>query len=171
MNTNYKIESIIVLLNEDCVLSRYYPLIPVKTDLANYLKQQGVVYKDDCNKIADSKLAESGLLDTNTVRLFRRFLSMYDINPTKTKELNSLQLTADEKKSFAELYLLPGVKYTRASLYYKAGLQSLYDFTQLTATEIVDKCNATIVTQNLDCKCPLLKEVKTHIAVAKAFVG
>ena len=39
LNTDYKIEAIKVLLNEDCILSRYYPLISCKDILVENLKK------------------------------------------------------------------------------------------------------------------------------------
>ena len=40
-------------------------------------------------KLSDESLLKAGLSDIEMVRLFRAFLVLYDINPTKLKEINS----------------------------------------------------------------------------------
>lgn len=72
-------------------------------------------------------------------------------------------------QSFQELYQLPGVKYTRAMLYFKAGFRFLADIAISSPQEIIAKTEGIIRKENLSLKVPLLKEVKTHIAVARAF--
>lgn len=73
------------------------------------------------------------------------------------------------KVRLRELYQLPGVKSTRATLYFKAGFRSLADIAVSTPQEIIAKTESVIRQENLGLKAPLLKEVKTHIAVARAF--
>lgn len=48
LNTDYKIRAIKVLLNEDCILARYYPLIPYKDLLVENLSKMGCYTKSDC---------------------------------------------------------------------------------------------------------------------------
>ena len=52
---------------------------------------------------------------------------------------------------------------------YKAGLCSLETIAQSSVQEIIAKTESVIKTENLDLKVPLMKEVRTHIAVARAF--
>ena len=125
MNTNYKIEAIIILLKEDCILTGYYPLIQYKESLVCNLKKLGCITKSEM--LSDEELQQAGLPDIGLVNLFRRFLTMYDINPSKLKEIGKLDISPEEAEGYLELYHLPGVKSTRASLYYKAGFRSLED--------------------------------------------
>ena len=94
---------------------------------------------------------------------------MYDINNVKLKEIDRFVLPVEEAIAFKELYLLPGVKRTRASLYYKAGFKSLLDIANATSQDIIEKTAYAIRKFLLNCKVPLVKEVKTHIAVSRAF--
>ena len=169
LNTDYKIKAIKVLLNEDCILTRYYSLIPYKDILVENLNKIGCYTKSDCMKLSDESLLEAGLSDIEMVRLFRAFLVLYDINPTKLKEINSFCKEKEEIQSFQELYQLPGVKKTRAMLYFKAGFRSLRDIASSSPQEIIAKTENIIRKENLSLKVPLMKEVKTHIAVARAF--
>lgn len=169
LNTDYKIEAIKVLLNEDCVLTRYYPLIPYKEMLVESLKKMGCDKKSDCMKLSDTSLLEAGLTDIEMVYLFKAFLGLYDIKLAKLKEIKAVCKEEEEIEAFRELYQLPGVKSTRASLYFKAGFRTLTDIAISTPQEIIAKTERVIREENLDLKVPLLKEVKTHIAVAKAF--
>lgn len=169
LNTDYKIEAIKVLLNEDCILTRYYPLIPYKDLLVENLKKMGCVTKSDCMKLTDESLSNAGLADIEMVHLFNAFLVLYDINPTKLKEITAVCKKDEETQAFRELYHLPGVKSTRAMLYFKAGFRSLVDIALSTPQEIIAKTEDIISKEDLSLKVPLLKEVKTHIAVAKAF--
>ena len=169
MNTDYKIEAIEFLLNRDCVLGRYYPLIPIKSQIISFLKSTDVTVKNDCDKIPDEAYLKSGILDKNTLLLFKRFLSLYDVKQTKFKELDKLGLTPKKYAVYKEFYYLPGVKERRASLYYGIGLRSIKDIASALPSDIIYKCEEFIKRENSGLKPPLLKEVKTHIAVAKAF--
>ena len=171
LNTDYKIEAIKVLLNKDCILTRYYPLIPYKEILVKNLKKMGCDTKSDCMKLSDETLLDAGLANTEMVHLFKAFLVLYDIKPAKLKEIASVCKNDEEIQSFQELYQLPGVKSTRAMLYFKAGFHSLADIALSSPQEIITKTEDVIRKENLSLKVPLLKEVKTHIAVAKAFTG
>lgn len=166
---NYKIEAIKILLNTDCVLTRYYSLIPYKEKLVNNLIELGCTTKDECLKLDDELLIKSGLPNIEDVRLFKSFLNIYDINKSKFKEINTFCTSKEEENAFYQLYLLPGIKKTRATLYYKSGYDTLKVIANSSAEEIIFKISGTIDRDNLELKVPLLKEVKTHIAVAKAF--
>ena len=169
MNTDYKIEAMKGLLNEDCILARYYPLIPYKEKLVDGLHNTGCQTKSDCMGLSDEALLEAGLADIGMVQLFRAFLTLYDINPAKLKEITSFCQEKEEMQTFQELYQLPGVKKTRAMLYFKAGFRSLEDIAKSSPQEIIAKTGNIIREENLSLKVPLIKEVKTHIAVARAF--
>jgi len=171
LNTDYKIGAIKILLNEDCILKGYYPLIPYKDILVDNLYKMGCYTKSDCMKLSDESLIEAGLTDVVMVQLFKAFLTLYDINPTKLREITSVCKTPEETESFRELYQLPGVKSTRAMLYYKAGFRSLETIANSSPQEITEKTENIIRKENLNLKVPLMKEIKTHIAVAKAFTG
>lgn len=166
---NYKIEAIDILLNEDCIIARYYPLIPYKKELLEDLKNRGISTRDACLNSFEQLHLVRIFNDQNLVVLFRRFLSMYEMNQLKQKELKKLDLPEDEKKVFEILYNLPGVKEVRARLYYLAGYRSFKDIANSSLEEILEKLEKTIKENNLDVILPLPKEVKTHIAVSKAF--
>jgi len=87
------------------------------------------------------------------------------------REIPAVCKTDEEIQSFRELYQLPGVKSTRATLYFKAGFPRLADIASSSPEEIIAKTENVIRNENLSLKVPLLKEVKTHIAVAKAFTN
>jgi len=162
---NYKIEGINVLLNKECILERYYPLIPFKDEIVNLLKKNGINTKEEalnCDAILNNLFNDDKL-----TFLFKRFLNMYEINKSKLKEIDKLNLSEEERKSFQELYLLPGVKETRARLYYLSGLRTLNVIANKTTKEIIELTLKTINEMNLQYKAPLEKEVNTHIAVAK----
>lgn len=170
MHTNYKIEAIRILLKEDCILTGFYPLIPYKDSLVDNLKKLGCITKSDCEKLSDEELQQAGL-QVGLVVLFRRFLKMYDINPGKLREISKLDVSPEVAESYRELYYLPGIKCTRASLYFKAGFKALEDIAGSSVEEILEKTTKVIKEENLNLKVPLVKEVKTHIAVARVFTN
>lgn len=111
------------------------------------------------------------MLKTNgCVHLLRRFLTLYDPNPQKFRDIKKVTTDPAEQQAYTELYYLPGVKQTRASLYYKAGYKSLADFINTTPEEVQARTSLTISKYGLPCVVPLPKEIRTHIAVAKAFL-
>ena len=171
VNTDYQIEAIQELLNEDCILTRYYPLIPYKLLLIKYFKAMGCRVKSDCLKLSDEALMSAGLPNIEEVNLFRGFLTMYDVNPRKFKEIDSVSRTPEEVEAFKQIYHLPGVKSTRANLYYKSGFTSLDAIASSTPEEIRKRTEELIEKEKLNLKVPLMKEIKTHIAVAKAFIN
>ena len=169
MQLNYRIEAIKELLNKDCILERYYSLIPVKEKMIDFCTSINCNTKKECLQLPDEIIQQSGVLNQAEINLFRSFLSMYDINNAKLREIDRFLLSAEEAIAFKELYLLPGVKSTRASLYYKAGFQSLLDIADATSRDIIEETTSAINKYSLNCKVPLVKEVKTHIAVSRAF--
>lgn len=170
-NRNYPIGAIRNLLNEDCLLAGYYPLIPYKDTLAERLERADCRTKAKCLLLTDEALLEAGLPDLEMVQLFRLFLKLYDINPAKLKEIDSFCRDGYERQMYEDLYHLPGVKKTRAMLYVKAGYRSLGAIAYTTPQELIARTESVIRKEGLDCKPPFVKEAKTHIAVAKAFTG
>lgn len=169
IDTDYPIEFLRILLNEDCLSDRFYPLISIREDLIVGLKSCGCVTKNDVSRLPDGKLDGIMLHDEAKVKLFRRFLTIYDPNPQKFKEIPKLTSDPAEQAAFTEMYHLPGVRYTRAYLYYHAGYKTLRDLADTAVEEVLPKTAMTISNENLTCIVPLPKEVRTHIAVAKAF--
>ncbi len=166
---NYKIEAIHVLLNENCTLQRFFPLIPYKETLLQNLIQHQYYTKVDCMTLSDKELLEMGLPDAETARLFKNYLSLYDPKENKFKEIKKTATTEAEAAAFQELYLLPGVKATRAKLYFDAGYKTLRSIASTTPEQIILDTSNVIQEKNLSLITPLPKEVRTHIAVAKAF--
>lgn len=170
VNTDYKIEALAVLLDKSCLAERYYPLIPYQKALLRALPLLGCRTKSDAEKLPDEAFAEIGFSDTGMLRLFRRFLTIYDPNPAKLREIPKVTPDPEEQAAFRELYYLPGVKAVRASLYYRAGFRSLSDFAEATPEAVLSRTAQAIAAYSLSCIVPLPKEVRTHIAVAKAFL-
>ena len=169
IHTDYSIEALALLLDRKCLSERYYALIPYKERLVSELTRLGCRMKSDAEKLSDDVLLSIGLGDADNVRLFRRFLTIYDPKPQKFREIEKLCLSPQEQAVFQELYHLPGVKNTRAELYSRAGFLSIRDIAEACEEEILARTAAAIAENGLSCIVPLPKEVRTHIAVAKAF--
>ena len=169
MPQNYRIQAINELLCRDCVLERYYPLIPIKEKIIDFCAGINCNTKDECLHLSDQRLLQSGLFDQALLDLFKRFLTMYDIGAAKLREIDRLSLSDDEAVAFRQLYLLPGVRAARAALYFKAGIKRLRDVADSTPQGIIEKTTRAIKEHSLGCKAPLPKEAKTHIAVSRAF--
>ena len=164
----YKIEAISVLLNEDAILSRYYPLISYKDILIDRLKKNNLLTNYDCFN-SDINILLNILGSIELVNLFKRFLIMYEVDESKITKINNLNISEEEKKSYRELFLLPGVKQTRADLYYLSGYKSLKDIASSDVNEITNRMNEAINKYNLNYIVALPKEIKTHIAVSKVY--
>ena len=171
ISTDYNIEALRILLDKRCLSERYYPLLPYTDALLSGLPLLGCRKKSDAEKLSDEALAQIGMTAPETLRLFRRFLTIYDVNPQKFKEIPKLCSDEEEQAAFRELYCLPGVKYVRAALYYRSGYRSIAAFADTTVEEVLEKTARTIAENGLSCIVPLPKEVRTHIAVAKAFTA
>ncbi|MCQ2425557.1 MAG: hypothetical protein MJ070_05375 [Lachnospiraceae bacterium] len=169
ISTDYGIDALDVLLKKDCLLDRYHPLIDGKEKLITGLKALGCLKKSDIAGIPDADLMRIGLKDPDAIGLFRRFLTLYDPDPRKFREIPALVSDPAEREAFTGLYHLPGVKYSRAKLYYLSGYRTLVMFTVTDADEILSKTARTIAENKLSCSVPLPKEARTHIAVARAF--
>ncbi|MBQ7849728.1 MAG: hypothetical protein IJ343_08425 [Clostridia bacterium] len=163
-----RIEAIDVLLNEDCRLERFCPLIPCKAALISSLLANQHLTKSACLALTDEALMALGLPDAAAAGLFRRFLCLYDVKESKLREIGRVAADGAEAAAFRELYLLPGVKATRARLYMAAGYDRLEKIASASPDEILRNAASVILRGDLPMKAPLPKEVRTHIAVAKA---
>lgn len=166
--TNYPLSALEILLDSLCLSNRYAPLIPYKAALLAGLCTLGCKTKADAQCLSDADFLQMGL-DAEILPLLRRFFTLYDPNPRKFREIARLTADSREQAAFRELYCLPGVKFTRASLYYRVGYRSLQDIAEASPEEILEKTAQTIAAEHLSGTVPLPKEVRTHIAVAKAF--
>ena len=169
IRTDYPIEALPILLDRSCLLARYDPHVPHAAALLSGLRALGCRVKSEAAALSDEALLLIGLPDTDTVRLFRRFLTLYDPDPKKLREIDRITDDPAERESFRELYCLPGVRQTRAVLYRRSSLCTLRDIAETSPEDLLARTAETIRTEKLPCAVPLPKEVRTHIAVAKAF--
>lgn len=164
---DYQVGAFEVLLNEDCLLQRYYPLIPYKGILIENLRIINCSSKSECTALSNETMIEIGLPNLELVNLFKRFLVMYDVRDSKFKDIDAIATNEVEAAAFRELYLLPGVKATRALLYYDSGYSNLSRIASSLPEQIIRDTLDLINRKGLNVKAPLPKEVRTHIAVAK----
>ena len=169
MQTDYPLKALTILLEADCLPERYHPLLPYKMALLAELPLLGCRTKSDAEKLSDGDLLKAGLPDLQTVCLFRRFLGLYDAPRQKFREIEKIAADPAQRAAFYELYALPGVKAVRAGLYYLAGYRSLQAFAAASTEEILARTALAIREHSLSCIQPLPKDVRTQIAVAKAF--
>lgn len=167
--SDYRIEAFNILLNEDCILKCYHPLIAYKHQLADGLLRRGCLTNENCRALSDAELAQVGLPE-NMTGLFRQFLRLYDYKGRDIKDIPDAESKAeDEIVALLELMRLPGVKAIRAQLYYHCGLRSLADFTASDAESLRLHIAGVIARDGLLYSTPLPKELRTQIAVAMAF--
>lgn len=88
MGMDYRIEAIEILLNDDCILQRFFPLIQYRDVLVKNLLEHGFSTKTVCMGLTDEKLIEMGLPDGEMAGLFRKFLAMYDVKGSKFREIS-----------------------------------------------------------------------------------
>lgn len=168
IRTDYPIEALPLLLDRSCLLTRYHSLVPYTGVLLSGLRALGCRAKSEAAALPDEAFLRIGLPDTGAVHLFRGFLTLYDPEPKKLLEIDALTDVPAERKTFRELYCLPGVRQIRAALYCRAGLCTLRDIAETAPADILARTAETIRTENLTCAVPLPKEVRTHVAVTKA---
>lgn len=167
--SNYMIQGIEVLLQEDRILNSYRPLIAYRHQLVERLLLMGCQTRNDCLALPDEALYNAGL-PQGMAGLFRRFLSMYDYKGRGPKDIpDAHSRSPEEIASLLELMRLPGVKAVRAQLYYHCGLRSLADFAAADAAALQAHIASVIARDGLACSVPLLKELRTQIAVAQVF--
>lgn len=169
INTDYPLEALEILLDKNCLPERYFPLIGHKERLIPGLRRRGCRTKSDAERLSDEDFRDMGLESPEEIRLFRRFLSLYDPKPQKLRAAKAIPAAPEERAAFRELCYLPGVKEIRATLYYRSGYRSLRDFAAATVEEVLERTARTIAQNALPCAAPLPKEVRTQIAVARAF--
>lgn len=164
IDTNYNTAALTVLLRPECLMERYHPLIPYR----DALLALDCRTKNDIARLPDPALTAAGLPEA-LIPLLRRFLTIYDPNPRKFREIPQLCTDKTCEAAFLELYCLPGVKALRADLYCRAGFDSLLAIASATEEVILARVAAVIAADGLDRAVPLPKEIRTHIAVARAF--
>ena len=171
IDPDYRIEALDVLLDRDCLMERYFPLIPYRDALIRGLRRLGCVTKNDAAALPDGCFSEMGLQDGAQIALLRRFFTPYDPKPAKFRELDALSADPAETAVLREFYFLPGVRFIRADLYYRAGYRSLRELALSSPEEVRRRTAEAIHRDGLSCIVPLPKEARTHIAVAGAFTG
>lgn len=169
---DYQIAGIEILLNEDCIVQRFYPLIQYKNRLSANLSGKGILTRNACAALSDQELIEAGLPDENMAALFRCFLHLYDYKGKGIKDIPDAECrSAKEISSLLELMRLPGVKAVRAQLYLHCGIRSLSDLADADAEQLRDQIANRILQEELPFSAPFLKELRTQIAVAKVFTA
>lgn len=171
IDPDYRVEALEVLLDRDRLPERYFPLIPYRDALIRGLKQAGCKTKSDAAALPDGCFSEMGLQDGAEIALLRRFFTLYDPKPSKFRELDALCADPAEAAVLKEFYFLPGVRFIRADLYYRAGYRSLRELALSSPEEVQRRTAEAIQRDGLSCIVPLPKEARTHISVAKAFTG
>ena len=169
INTDYPIAALKLLLDRACISDRYASLVPLCERLCAALAALGCRTKSDAAALSEQQLLQAGLPDGQSAALFRRMLSMYDPDPHKFGEIGKVARDPEERSAFEALYHLPGVKAVRASLYYQAGYRTLADVANTTVEEVQSRTSEVIRSRGLCCTVPLPKEIRTHVAVARAF--
>ena len=163
MSDNFYIEDLIFALREDTVPERYYRLIPLRDNLLACLKKHGAVLRDD---VTDDMINDIGRTFGEDVSLlFRRYLHIFDFNPSKLKEIPHDTGTA-EYAALAELMRLPGVRILRAELYYNSGV-TLDVLDSKTTDEIRGMVKEYVTRENRSETVPFVKEVNCHRAAAR----
>ena len=81
--------------------------------------------------------------------------------------LNISNVDTQRLCAMCHLMRLPGVKDTRASLYYDSGLRSLDDFASSTTDKILEKVSDYIAKSKCGKSVPQRKEIETQIAVSR----
>lgn len=186
---NYKLIDMIDGLELDSVISRFYPLIENKEKLLSLFKKNNMIYKNDVNL----EMLSSDFSQT-TLNLLFLYLHLYDYKKRSIREfeendqmlLSSLSykstydILSDERediselvriKQLANLMRLPGVKYIRANLYYLTGFKDFRSFFKYNPQTIQEIISDYIIKNNRNEHVPLLKEIKTHVAVARMIEG
>lgn len=163
MNDNYFVEDLIVSLERDIVMERYYPLIDYKDELTAILNKAGVVRKD---QVSDAVTDDIRMILGNVVSgLFGRYIHIYDFKKSKLREIKDY-IGTKEYDAIADLLRLPGVRLLRAELYFNSGV-TLEVLAKKATEDIRNMVCDYIQRENRSEIIPQPKEVNCHRAVAK----
>ena len=122
--------------------------------------------------LRELKSMDSNVLETVLLRGYKKSLDILSMASEKNVQEMSkvLQISVPEVQrliGLCQLMRLPGVKDTRASLYYDAGLRSLKEFQEISYEEICEKISTYLIKTQSEKSMPLKKELLTQIAVSK----
>lgn len=76
-NDNFFVEDLLLSIREETTMERYRKLVPVRDALLSYLKDQGVLFRDDVTEEVLNGLSDS--FGTDITALLSRFLHIYII--------------------------------------------------------------------------------------------
>jgi len=125
----------------------------------------------------DRKLSEIHCIDSyfinnlsaNGIKKSKEYIIMYE-NSKYNDMANKYGIDnaeIDKLFSLCDLMRLPGVKSIRSKLYFKCGYKSIKDFVDKDAKDIQKQIEKQIIENGWEEEVPLLKELKTQIAVSK----
>lgn len=135
---------------------------------------QGVLHLHDFKNrsLKELKSLNSNVLETVLSQGYKKSLDILLLASEKSEqemaELFKIEvIDAQRLVGLCHLMRLPGVKDTRASLYYDAGMESLRDFHENSFDEICKMISKYLMETGSDKSMPLKKELLTQIAVSK----
>ncbi len=170
VHTNYAVQGMEILLCKDCILQRFYPLIPYKQQVIQGLLRMEKCTSGACLDMTDEEWIQAGLPDAQTAALMRAFLHLYDYKGKGVRDIPDAENKLEaECRAWMELMHLPGVKAIRAELYYRCGYRSLAEFAAADAENMRTHMEEEIARHGWNFSVPLPKELRTQIAVAKVF--
>ena len=122
--------------------------------------------------LRELKSMNSNVLETVLLQGYKKSFDVLTLASEKSEQEMSkiLQISVPEVQQLiglCQLMRLPGVKDTRASLYYDAGLRSLKEFREASYEEIREKIATYLLNTQSEKSMPLKKELLTQIAVSK----
>lgn len=163
MSDNFYLDDLLQSLREETTMERYWPLIAYREDLLSFLKEQGIIFRDDVTGDIIEKISHS--FGDEAARLFVRFIHIYDFNKSKLREIKQYSGT-EQYAPLSDLLRLPGVRILRAELYYNSGVTLEILANEPTAV-IRDRIGKYIQRENRTETVPFVKEVNCHKEVAK----
>lgn len=122
--------------------------------------------------LRELKSMNSNVLETVLLQGYKKSFDVLTLASEKSEQEMSkiLQISVPEVQQLiglCQLMRLPGVKDTRATLYYDAGLRSLKEFREASYEEIREKIATYLLNTQSEKSMPLKKELLTQIAVSK----
>lgn len=122
--------------------------------------------------LKELKSMNSGVLNAVLSQGYKKSLDILILASEKSEQEMSRILKIDVAEvrrlvGLCQLMRLPGVKDTRASLYYDAGLEGLGAFYKNSYEEICEKISRYLLKAESEKSMPLKKELLTQIAVSK----